>query len=32
MLSDADRFEPHACVHLYGLAPAAEVEASGALS
>lgn len=27
-LPDADRFEPHACVHLYGLAPAAEVEAA----
>ncbi|CAO4172010.1 hypothetical protein [Methylorubrum aminovorans] len=27
-LPDADRFEPHACVHLYGLAPAAEVKAA----
>ena len=27
-LADADRFEPHACIHLYGLAPAAEVEAA----
>ncbi|MCG5249062.1 hypothetical protein [Methylorubrum extorquens] len=27
-LADADRFEPHACVHLYGLAPAAEVKAA----
>lgn len=26
-LPDADRFEPHPCVHLYGLAPAAEVGA-----
>lgn len=27
-LADVDRFEAHACVHLYGLAPAAEVEAA----
>lgn len=27
-LPDVERFEPHACVHLYGLAPAAEVEAA----
>ncbi|WP_091951410.1 hypothetical protein [Methylorubrum salsuginis] len=27
-LDKADRFEPHACVHLYGLAPAVDVEAA----
>ncbi|MGA4551469.1 hypothetical protein [Methylorubrum aminovorans] len=26
-IADAERFEPHPCVHLYGLAPAAEVKA-----
>lgn len=27
-MPDGERFEPHACVHLYGLAPAVEVEAA----
>jgi hypothetical protein len=27
-LALADRFEPHACVHVYGLAPAAQIEAA----
>lgn len=27
-LPEAERFSPHECVHLYGLAPAAEVEAA----
>ncbi len=28
MLSEADRFAPHPCVHLYGIAPAGQVEAA----